>query len=295
MKKKILILFILCSISIFGQKPNTINQIVELSKIYNNYHNILSLENDSVFQKYNDVKFSKILTFLKESLKDNNKIADNRFLTKPDSTTLKLFHTMILVNYGSNTSDDKIIANRYLNSEISQYEQLQVYYRSLFTSIINKNKGFDYSNKNWNLEALGLIDRKEKAVFYLVFIDKLGSQIIHYLNAHKGPNWIGINKYVSLLPKIDGKNYYEYQNFLFDDFKISIYKKTREFKKYYLSKLYDILVGHALMLEENKAEVKNIQSYFSNSLLSKKEYYKYCDNRNLFEINRLIDKFRLTR
>jgi len=259
---------------------------VNLAKIYRGNHGLSGFDDksNSVFAKYNGTEFETVAKFIEESTKEKNRVIETEFLSRTDSATLKIFHTIIMVNYNmyeSNPDDNEKVAEKFLKKSITVYEQIQQYYESLFISVINKNRPFDYSNLNWNLDSLGFKNDKEKAVFFLVFMDELGSQISSFYGAMRGPNWDGIEKYVKLLPKINNKNYYEFDAFYFKDFEMMIYKKERNFKEYYLPKFYDILVGHILMMEQKKFERQEITKFLLTSILSQKQYYDYCNKMDV--------------
>lgn len=280
MKNIFTVIAVLITFSIAAQDLNTTQEIINLAKIYRGNHGLSGLDDNStsIFDKYNDTKFETVAKFIEESTKKKNRIIESEFLTRPDSSTLKIFHTIIMVNYNmyeSDPMDNEKVVEKYLKKDISVYEQIQQYYGSLFVSVINKNRPFDYANLNWNLTELGLKDDKEQAVFFLVFMDKLGSQISSFHGAMRGPNWDGIEKYVKLLPKINGKNYYEFDAFYFKDFKMTIYKKNRYFKEYYMPKFYDILVAHILMMEQKEFHRIEITKFLLTSILSQKQYYEY--------------------
>lgn len=281
MKNIFTVIAVLITFSIAAQDLNTTQEIINLAKIYRGNHGLSGLDDNStsIFDKYNDTKFETVAKFIEESTKKKNRIIEYEFLTRPDSSTLKIFHTIIMVNYNmyeSDPMDNEKVVEKYLKKDISVYEQIQQYYGSLFVSVINKNRPFDFSNLNWNLMELGLKDDKEQAVFFLVFMDKLGSQISSFHGAMRGPNWDGIEKYVKLLPKINGKNYYEFDAFYFQDFQMTIYKKNRYFKEYYMPKFYDILVAHILMMEQKEFDRTEITKFLLTSILSQKQYYEYC-------------------
>lgn len=281
MKNIFTVIAVLITFSITAQDLNTTQEIINLAKIYRGNHGLSGLDDNSksIFDKYNNTEFETVAKFIEESTKKKNRIIEPEFLTRPDSSTLKIFHTVIMVNYNmyeSDPMDNEKVVEKYLKKDISVYEQIQQYYGSLFVSVINKNRPFDYSNLNWNLTELGLKDDKEQAVFFLVFMDKLGSQISSFHGAMRGPNWDGIDKYVKLLPKINGKNYHEFDAFYFKDFKMTIYKKNRYFKEYYIPKFYDILVAHILMMEQKEFDRTEITKFLLTSILSQKQYYEYC-------------------
>lgn len=285
MKLIVTIFFLTIAIIAKGQSLNKTDEIINLAKFYRGNHGLSGISNtNSFFSKYHGTEFELVAKFIQESTGNQNGVIENEFLIRPDSTTLRLFHTIIMVNYNmyeSKPEDNDKVVERNLKTHISVYEQIQQYYGSLFISVINKNRPFDYSSRNWDLDSLGFKDDKEKAVFFLVFMDKLGSQISSYHTAMRGPNWDGIEKYVVLLPKINGKNYYEFDAFYFEDFKMSIYKKDQYFKEYYLPKFYDILVGHLLMMEQKKFEWKETTQFLLTSILSQKQYYEYCNHMDV--------------
>ncbi len=286
MKNIILIIFILTLFSSQGQELGAVDEVVELAKIYRGNHGLSGLDesSDSIFSKYKGTKFETVSKFIQELTKSKNRIIEPQFLKKQDSITLKLFHTIIMVNYNmyeSRPDDNEAVARKYLKKDIVVNEQIQQYYGSLFSSVINKNRPFDYSGQDWNLNQLGFDNDKEKAVFFLIFMDKLGSQIFHFHKAMRGPNWDGIEKYVQLLPTINGKNYYEYDAFYFKDFKMNIYKKSRYFKEYYMPIFYDILVGHISMMEQKDFDRKEINKFLLTSILSQDQYFEYCNRMDV--------------
>jgi len=288
MKKIFTLFLILTAFYSKGQELNTDNEIINLAKIYRSNHGLSSLDvnSSSIFNKYQGTKFETVSNFIEELTKSKNRIIEPKFLIRPDSTTLKIFHTIIMVNYNmyeKKPDNNEDVVEKFLNKDISTNEQLQQYYGSLFVSVINKNRPFDYSDLNWNLDELGLKNDKEKAVFFLVFMDKLGSQIYNYHSAMRGPNWDGIEKYVNLLPKVNGKKYYQFDAFYFKDFKMTIYKKRRYFKEYYMPKYYDILVGHILMLEQKNFNRKEINKFLLTSILSQGQYYEYCNRMDVID------------
>ncbi len=284
MKKIFIICLFLYSILGIGQELNDVTEIINLAKIYRGKHGLSNLsenKSEDIFGKYRGSKFEKVARYIQELSKKNNNVTDEEFLSRPDAQTLKLFHTIIMINYNmyeSNPEDNELIVEEFLKKEVSVYEQIQQYYGSLFVSIVNKNRPFDYSNMNWDLNEIGLKDDKEKAVFFLIFIDKLCSQISNYHNAYRGPNWDGIEKYAGLLPQINGIDYFEFDSFYFKDFEMTIYKKKRYFKEYYLPKFYKVLISHLLMMEEKNKERKEINHFLLTSILSKQQYYEYCNN-----------------
>ena len=212
-------------------------------------------------------------------------------MEKPDSNTLKLFHTIVMVNYNlyeDTPVDNEKLVQEYLKKEILIEEQLQQYYSSLFVSIINKNRPFDYSKQSWDLDKLGLKKDTEKATFFLVFIDKICSQISLYRKAYDGPNWKGIREYSQLLPKINNKDYYEYDTFNFSDFKMNIYKKNRYFKEYYLLRFTEVIIGHILMMENENYSYNKINNFLLSTFISKEENSEYCVRMDV--VNSYLEK-----
>lgn len=276
-----LILFVLSSLVLSSQNLDKVHEIIKLAEIYRINHGLSGLDSgsDTVFDKYDGTQFETVAKFIFESSKRQNRIVEKEFLSRPDSATLKLFHTIIMVNYNmyeTNALDNEQIVQSYLEKEVIVYEQIQQYYASLFISINNKNRPFDYSDLNWKLSELGLKNEQEEAVFFLVFMDKLGSQISRFHKAIRGPNWEGIESYITSLPRINGKEYYEFDSFNFEDFEMSIYKKVRFVKDYYLPKYYDILFAHLRMMEQRNFNQTIITRLIQNSILSQKQYYQYC-------------------
>ena len=270
----------------FGQGLNDVQEVVALAKFYRTNHGLSGSEDASLIARYRGTKFERVAAFIQEAARPNNRIVEREYLACPDSTTLKIFHTIIRVNFNMYETDPKEnadVAESYLKKRVSRCEQIQEYYSSLFISVVNKDRPFDYSKRNWDLDSLGFRDEKEKSVFFLVFIDELGSQLSSYLNASRGPNWNGIEEYAPLLPMFNGKPYFQFDEFYFKDFKMNIYKEDRYFKEYYMPLFYDALVAHLLMLEQKKRSNTEINNLLLTSILSKKQYYSYCKRMDVIE------------
>lgn len=281
MKNLIIILSLFISSFLFGQNIDRTDEIINLAKFYKNNHGFLSADISSKkdFEKYKGTDFEHIANFVLECCLKNNEIATDKYLTKPDSISLKLFHTIIMVNYNmfSPTPEENgKVVYRYLNEDVGIFEQIDQYYSSLFTSVVNKNRPFDYSKEDWNLDRFQLKNEQEKAIFFMTFVDHVASQISSYYNAMKGPNWDGIEKYVVLLPKINGKDYYSYDEFYFKEFKMEFYRKNRKFKDYFIPKFYDVLIGHFLMMKQKGFSNEETTKFLLTSILSQQQYYDYC-------------------
>ena len=253
--------------------------IIDLADIYRKSHGVRDISEEQLqsLEKYNGTELEKVAHIVKEISQKNNKVTNLKYLHKPDSSTLKIFHTMIMVNYNSyeqSPQNNNKVVKKFLDKKISDYEQIMQYYNSLFTSVINKNRPFDYSETNWDLEELGLKNEKEKAIFFFVFIDKIGYQIALYHQAYKGANWNKIEQYVDLLPMINGKPYYFSSGFGFEDFKMTIYKKEQGLKEYYLPLYYEVLDGHYSMLKTKGNKIKAEELNIS-SILNDKKYVHY--------------------
>lgn len=281
MKVLTIVLVLLFALKSTSQDLNIEVGVIEIAKVYNSNHGLKSLSDRTIFEKYQNTELENVANVIQELVQNKNRAIEHKFLSRPDSFTLKLFHTIIMVNYNmfeKEPQENHKVVQDYLKKDISIYELIQKYYGSLFTSVINKNRPFDYSNKNWDLNQLGLKDEKEKAIFFFVFMDKLGSQISLYMNAYNGPNWDGIERYAKLLPKVNGKYYYKFNNFDFEDFKMTIYKEFQLTKEYYLPRYYEILLGNILMMKYKNASQTQINNFISSSILSKKKYFEYCNN-----------------
>ena len=262
--------------------------LVKLSRIYNKFHARTELTNDAIttLDSYKGTDLEKTSLFIKEACTKNNAILSNSFLIKPDSLTLRCFHVIVLSNYNMFKPDaveDNKYARQLLKKKYNINESIRFYYSTLFTSIGNKNKPFDYSKIDIKLDSLNLTNETQKGIFFLELSKSLGFQAISYVKYAKEPRYQTSYDYFQLLPKINSLPYYKYTYFGFEDVKMMLNRKKQSFKKYYLESYYELLLTHYFCMKNLDKSSEEVNDLLLSSLLRERRYYDYCKDRAILE------------
>lgn len=230
MKIKVIIAFFLLIQSAFGQNLDYKKELVDLAKIYRNFH----FRNDPPQDVFNQLKSIKspnlFLTkeFITELIKPNNDIATKKYLSKPDSVTLKSLYVIRGINWNlheANHKDNFVIIDSLLDENTNYYEMLSCYYGMIYSAVGNKNKPFDMSNVNFTLWDYNLENDIEKGVFFLESMETFGTMIWGYINIPKPPNYKKALQYINNYPKYNGQPYYQFLDLNFQDFKLTTDKR----------------------------------------------------------------------
>lgn len=290
MKIRTLILCILISQISFGQKNENENEnIIELAKIYHEFHT--SNPTDETFEKLKTIEADQLKTsieFIDELIREKNKIATRKYLSKPDSVTLKKLYIIRAVNYNmfeAIPKDNNDIIDSISTKTINYHELLSCYYGMLFTTITNKNRPLKMSKYNFNLSDYNLINESEKGIFFLKSMETFGILIWGLLNVPDPPNYKKALKIINNYPKYNGQPYYEFTNLNFDDFMIKIDKSRpkESFKSYYINKYMNTVVSHSLCLMQNEKTKKKAYRVILKSIVKNEKYWKYSSSPDFFE------------
>lgn len=245
MKKFTLIVFLIFTQYSFSQE-NIGSEIITLAEVFHTYH--WDKPDSKALSKLNKVKSIELAdckSFIKEIIKTKNNILDVKYTRKPSLRTLKYMYIILKVNY--NMFEEKPLENFSLiealkNEDIDEHELLTFYYRTIFASLVNKNLDRDYSKINFRTEELNLNTETEKAVFFLVAMERFGTYVWGYMNITNG-NCKKVREEIRRWPRFDGEKFNSPTGFSFIDFKVEVDKREPkvEFKKYYLEKLNETI------------------------------------------------------
>lgn len=290
MKTKLLILLILISQIAFAQDMKYKNELIDLAKIYRNFH-FNNNPPTEVFDQLNSISSPGLQVskkFIAEVIKGNNKIATREYLTKPDSVTLKSLYVMRGLNWNmheANAMDNLILADSLLNEKTDYYELLSCYYGIIFTSVGNKNKPFDMSQFNFTLWDYNLQNDIEKGIFFLESMDTFGSMIWGYMNIPNPPNYKLALEYIDKYPRYNGQPYYQFLDLNFKDFKLTTDKRKpkESFKKYYLNKYMNTLLYNALCLSQKKKNAEKKLDVMMGSILHNESYWEFYEDPDLLK------------
>ena len=101
--------------------------------------------------------------------------------------------------------NNKIIIERLNISNIDYHESLAAYYDLIFGSLVNKHDSLDLSNTNYDLNSLDLNTPEDKAIFFLVSMERFGSDIWGYMNILDPANFESALNVIERYPKYDDK------------------------------------------------------------------------------------------
>ena len=184
--KSIVIALLLVSQYAYGQADSYDSELIKLAQVYKSYH--VMKPTDSIYQKLDSIQVSDLLgakAFITELIKENNNIADKKFVTKPDSSTLQNLYlirglTWNMFNRQFGGAERREFGlDSLLAESIDHKEQFANYYSMMYTSILNKNSPLDMSSVNFNLDDYGFTDA-EKTIFFLESMETLGTMISGY-------------------------------------------------------------------------------------------------------------------
>jgi hypothetical protein len=233
-------------------------------------------------------RLKPVADFIAEAIKSDNKIFTSKYLNRPASTVLKDIYIVRAINLNirlENPADNNKLIDSLSNASISDYELLDNYYGMIFTAVGNKNQPFDMKKSDLKLNEYGLKDDTEKGIVFLRCFEFCGKTIWGYINVAKPQNTAEAMNYINKFPKVNGRPYFQYTDFLFPDFEINIIKGKglQSYKGYYLHKYYDLLLSHLLTLNKEGASEKDKNDLLLGSILKESNYYKYTAYRETLE------------
>ncbi|MFT5723957.1 MAG: hypothetical protein ACI9JN_001074 [Bacteroidia bacterium] len=263
--------------------------ILNLSSIYKNYM-FMSAPSKALVketQTNNTSDSLRITTrFVLESLKPKSKILKPEFITLPNDHVLKSVYLVRQLSQNlrkeSSTNNDALFDSLY-NTTIDRKMLVKDYYSVAFTANGNKNKPFNLSKYNFDLNTLNLNTDIEKGIFFLTCMDACGSQIWGLMNIPKPPNTGKASSLINKFPEINGTAYYKYTDLYFKDFMVVYDDSIQSYKTIYVHKYYDLLLNHLICFNKENKGQKEIQELLLSSVLKDHKLYKYTTHRKTLE------------
>ncbi len=290
MNKAVLTVVVICLwTSSFGQVIEN-EKLIELGKAYKNFMFTNEPPKNEIKNLQTNLPQDLQLAanFISQTISTGNDLLDTKYLTLPDNSTLKFIYIIHAINYNirQETPIDNVKLIDSLKAlNVPKNELIDDYYSILFTSVGNKNKPFNYSKVNFDLNQYNLVNDTEKGIFVLECMSYCGSEIWGYMNIVKPPNTKKAFDYIKKFPRFNGMKYYQYTDFNFPDFEMIIIvdEGKQSYKNYYIDKFYDLLISHLLCLNDEKAKEKEVNDLLLGSILKEKHLYKYSKNRETLE------------
>ena len=284
---KTLLVFTLCLITEFCQAQlnldaKDLNNLIALSLLYSKNPNA----NGKAFSKSADSLRTPTLDHIVDALiavgKGDKSIIDTRFLTKPSYNELVLWYVMREIHYNrvnekQKPRPDNEVADEVLSHKIDERWLLDNYYYRLHGGIASLFNEADLRTDDINIKELGFSNSTEKAIFFLNMIDALVGSRIRVLQKMK--NNQAILDFCDKLPKFDGKEYFFYKDFNYEDFEWIGYDKKESYNERNLGTLYNVLIAHFNATAQLR-DKKNAQDIYFNSILFEPKYFKYTDYKD---------------
>ncbi|MCD4694591.1 MAG: hypothetical protein K8S16_00010 [Bacteroidales bacterium] len=236
--------------------------------------------------KLDNLKTDELTTtveFIRQAITPKNQLTDKRYLTLPDTISLRYIYTVRLINLNireENPKDNNELISDTLKSNIKYFKLVDNYYDMLFSGIGNKNQPFDLTTIDFELDKYNLKTDTEKGIFFLKAMSLCGMTIWGYMNIVKPPNYKAAMEKINKYPKFNGQPYYQYLDLNFPDFKIKILKDEDEmsYKEYFIDKYLNTLIYHYMCLSQKKKYNEQKMDLVLGSILKEKQYYKYSKN-----------------
>lgn len=289
--KRTVLFFAACFASLLAfAQPAPSEKLIELGRAYKNYMFQNEPDKDLLKGLKKDMPASLAVEadFVAQTITKDNKLNREKYLVLPSEEVLKNIFIIRAINL--NLRDENQIDNRRLidslaNKPIRRYELVDNYYSMLFTGIGNKNKPFDFSKSNFQLDKLKLQDETERGIFFLVCMELCGSNIWGYMNVVKPPNTKEALSFIQRYPKFNGQPYFQYADFFFPDFEMVITtdEGPQSYKGYYLNKYYETLLSHLICLNKEGASESDRQDLLLGSILKDNKLYKYTRYKEVLE------------
>ena len=277
MKQFFTILLSTITLLSFGQTKTTdFDNHVKLGEIYSNNVNTTGDDFKKSVEKLRTPNLNHIIDALIAVGKGDKKLLTKEFLSKPSKQELKYWYVLREIHYNNQSEDseprpNKQIAKETLEKDIDERWLLDNYYYRIHGGIAKMFNDNDLSKYNFNLDDYGLENKTEKAILLLSISNSL-TQRFRVLQMVK--NYDKLLEFANKLPTFNGKSYYEYTSFDFEDFEWIGYDKIESYKERNLGNLYLALNAHfSALAEKDKSE--ELRNLYFNSILFIPDYFKY--------------------
>lgn len=289
LKSKLTVLTICLSFLTFGQMTEK-EKLMQLAQVYKNNMFIGKSDKADLKKINTDVPESlKTATdFITQTLTTKSKLMTSAYLSRPTDAVLK--QVFVIRELQSNMRQETTVGNEkfldsILNADIAMNELVDSYYDMLFIADGNKNKPFNLSKVNFQIEDYNFKNETEKGVFFLQAADYCGKMIWGFMNIPDPPNTKKALELMKLYPKVNGKPYYLFTDLYFPDFEMLIEegKGPQSYKSFYLNKYYELLLSHLLCLIEEDGSKDQASDLMFNSILRAENLYKYTELKEVLE------------
>jgi len=290
MRKSILTIIGFCfTFSSFAQTTNY-QELIKLGKSYNDF----IFRNEPTREDIKEIELGvpdslKIASdFIVQTCTKNSRLLTPQFLARPTDQVLKQIYVLRAINLNhreTNPIDNQKLIDSLMVKEIPAYELVENYYNMLFSAVGNKNQPFNLSKVDIKIGELNLKDDTEKGILFLDCMHLCGVTIWGYMNIVKPPNTKKAYENIKKFPKINGRPYFQFAGFYFDDFEMIIDKDKgpQSYKSYFLNKYYETLLSHLICLNKEGGSEKEKNDLLLGSILKDRNLYQYTKYKETLE------------
>lgn len=277
MKRLFSILFVALSCVSFGQVEADFDNLVKLAELYTTNVNATGDEFKTKAEELRTPGLDHIIDALIALGSADEALLTPEFLSKPSEQELQYWYVIREIHYNQNDviaepRPNVEVARETLAKEVDDRALLDNYYYRIRGGISKIHNTEDLSNIDIQLNEYNLESDTEKAILYFSITTAL-VQRFRVLDMMK--NYEKLLEFAERLPTINGKPYYEYTAFDFEDFVWVGYNESESFKENHLGEIYQCLTSHFTALSNQKLTDEMRHLYF-NSILSKPEYFQYA-------------------
>jgi hypothetical protein len=242
------------------------------------FYSLNTINKNPQFAKSIDSLRTPILNKLADAMLLMNKgdasVFSSKYFLRPDNFEMTLWYVVREVHYNRTNKTRKPrpdidVAKETVVKQIDERWLLDNYYYRILGGVGTLLNTTDLSTTNIDLEQLGLKSETEKAIVYLNIIESLiGGRFIGLLKTN---SLTKILSFCEKLPQFNGKWYYQYKDFNFEDFEYPGFEKMESYFLRHLDKLYNVLIAHY-----NAApNIEYQHEFYYNSMMNEPKYFAF--------------------
>ncbi len=269
-----------------------LNNLIAISELYSRNPDARGDKFAKSIDSLRTPKLSRIADALIAVSKADKTILESSLLARPNDDELILWYVIREIHYNRVNKNltprpALTVANETLSSKIDSRWLLDNYYYRIHSGIGKLFNDTNLNKYNFNLDSLGLNNETEKAIFFLNMVNALIGPRFRVLQMMK--NNKKILDFCGKLPKFNGRDYFYYKNFNYEDFNWIGYDKTDLYNERHIGALYSTLIVQFSATDES-GDKKDARELYFNSILHEPKYFKFTQAKD--DLQFLYDKFK---
>lgn len=259
--------------------------LVKVGEVYSRDVNLRGADVASSLNEHRSTKLERLIDTLLAINKGDGSILEERFLKRPSDEELYLWYALREIHYNRTNKEKEPrpnaeVAKETLSKKIDRRWLVDNYYFRIRSGIGMHFNEADLSKTDLRIEQLGLKDNTEKAIFFFNVMQALGGG--RFLVLQSVGNFQRIRDFTKRFPTFDGKPYFEFTAFDYEDFDWIGYEKVESYNSRHLDTYYATLIGHYRAEAEagDKARADMIRK---RSILNEPKYFRFSSNASLLQ------------